>query len=91
MIVTGRDVSTDAAMILPQIAESAYLKLEMATTAVCCAGLVVMIMAYKYSFQDIVNAKVATTAIPGSAIGVMIYLKDFIQVQPSIRAASSSA
>ncbi|MFR7391076.1 MAG: hypothetical protein ACLUTU_20625 [Blautia faecis] len=49
-------------------------------------GLVVMIMAYKYSFQDIVNAKVATTAIPGSAIGVMIYLKDFILVQPSISA-----
>ena len=74
------------------MAESAYLKPDMATVAVFCTLLVVIIMAYRYSFHAMVKCKRwATTAIPGRAIGIMIYHSVCRRLQPSISAASSSA
>ena len=91
MIVTGNDATTHPAMIRPQLTISPYFQLEIATVAVISFMLVVMIIAYRYSFHDIVNAKVAVTAIPGRAIGTTICRRLCSLVQPSISAASSSA
>ena len=72
-------------------ADDRYVLAGMVDNSGYSTGLREKYQAYMNTLQDNVNAKMPADRIPGTAIGMMMYIIAFQRVAPSMRAHSSSS